>query len=314
MKKQLKVILALVLLTISTGCTKYIKEDNKNVIYQTTGQSLASNILCKPESEELYNFYKDHEDSMETKLDDLKECKEFTPSSLKYKSIWESIFIKPLAWVILNLGKLLGNFGYSVMIMSLLIRVIMIPLTKKSQEQAENMKKAQPEMEKIERKYRNKDDQESMMAKSQEMMMVYRKYKINPVSSCLTAFIQLPLFFAFLEAINRVPAIFEGNIFKGIFEMGLGMTPMVGLQNGSYVYLALIIVIIASTYFNFKMTMKNQPQQEGMMNMNYMMIMMLVMISIASLNLPTAIALYWVVNNVFAIAQTIITKKLGERK
>ena len=315
MKKQIKILVLFMLLLSTFGCTKYIKgEDNKTVIYESTGQSLASNILCKPVDEDLYNFYKEHEDSLTTKLDDLPTCSEFKPSSLKYVSIWESIIIKPIAFIILKIGKLLGNYGYSVMLISLLIRALMIPLTKKSMSQQENMKKAQPEIEKIERKYRNKDDQESMMAKSQEMMMVYKKYSINPITSCLTAFIQLPLFLGFLEAINRVPAIFEGNIFSGVFQMGLGMTPIVGIRNGSYVYIALIVIIILSTYLNFRLTMKNQPENPAMGSMKSMMIMMLLMITIASFNLPTAIALYWVVSNLFAVVQSIITKKLNERK
>ena len=61
----------------------------------------------------------------------------------------------------------------------------------KTVRQSEAMKKIQPEMEKIEKKYKNKTDNDSLMAKSQETMMLYKKYKINPVGSCLTAFIQL---------------------------------------------------------------------------------------------------------------------------
>src|SRR5574344_580722 len=188
MKKNLKLIILLFLVILSAGCTKYVKEDNKNVIYEATGQTLASNILCKPVTEDLYNFYQDHEDSMTVKLEDLPACSEFKPSDLKYQSLWESIFIKPIAWLILKLGQLFNNYGLSVMFMSLIIRALMIPISKKSLNQTANMKKAQPELASIERKYKNKEDNDSMMAKSQEMMMVYKKYGINPISSCLTAF------------------------------------------------------------------------------------------------------------------------------
>lgn len=309
MKKKIKVFALLFFIIISTGCTKYMREDNKNVIYDKTGQSVVSNILCKPVDEELYNFYKEHEGSLEVKLDDLAVCSEFNPSALGYKSLWESVLIKPIAWLILKLGLLVQNFGISVMLMSLIIRALMIPLSKKSMSQTENMKKAQPEILKIEKKYANKNDNQSMMAKSQETMMVYKKYNINPVSGCLTAFIQLPLFFAFLEAINRVPAIFEGSL----FGMNLGMTPMVGMSQGNYIYIALIIIIIVSTYISFKNSMSANPSGAAG-NMKFMMMFMLVMISVASLSLPTAIALYWVVNNVFAIVQGIIIKKKNERR
>lgn len=310
MNKKIKVVLLSMLVLLSFGCTKYVKEDNKSVVYEKTGQTLASNILCKPVDEELYNFYKDHEESLEVKLDELPKCSEFTPTSLGYNGIWEAILVKPIAWLILKLGELVGNFGISVMLMSLFIRALMIPISKKSMSQSENMKKAQPELAKIEKKYQNKNDQESTMAKSQEMMMVYKKYNINPVGSCLTAFIQLPLFFAFLEAINRVPAIFEGTL----FGMNLGMTPMVGLKQGNYLYIILIIVIILSTYISFRHTMSSQGNTGAAGQMKSMMMFMLIMISVASLSLPTAIALYWVVNNVFAIVQNIIIKKLNERR
>ena len=300
MNKKIKIFLLMFLVLLSAGCTKYIKdENNKTVVYEATGQTLASNILCKPEDENIYNFYKEHEDSLKIKLDDLKTCKDFTPNSIPYASLWETIFIKPIAWLILKLGNLLNNYGISVMIMSLVIRLIIIPLSKKSMDQQENMKKAQPEMERIERKYRNKEDQESMMAKSQEMMMVYKKYNINPISSCLSAFIQLPLFFAFLEAINRVPAIFEGQL----FNMNLGMTPLVGISKGNYIYIALIVIIILSTYLTFKLTMNTQSTGQQADQTKMMMGFMLIMISIASFNLPTAIALYWISSSVFSIVQ-----------
>jgi len=310
MRKKIMVVVLTMFMLLSTSCTKYMKEDNKNIIYEATGQTLASNILCKPEEENLSNFYKEHEDSLQVKLDDLAECKDFNPSAVGYTSLWESILVKPIAWLILKLGQVVSNYGISVMLISVLIRALMIPLSKKSMSQTENMKKAQPELARIEKKYANKQDQESMMAKSQEMMMVYKKYDINPISGCLVAFIQLPLFFAFLEAINRVPAIFEGTL----LNMNLGMTPLVGLSQGNYIYIVLIILIILSTYVSFKHTMSTQPNNDAAGQMKFMMMFMLVMISVASLSLPTAIALYWVVNNIFAIVQNIIIKKSNERR
>jgi YidC/Oxa1 family membrane protein insertase len=188
----------------------------------------------------------------------------------------------------------------------------MMPIQIKTVRQSENMKKMQPEMAKIEKKYKDKTDNESLMAKSQETMMLYKKYNINPLSSCLLAFIQLPIFFAFLEAINRVPAIFEGT-FLG---MNLGMTPGTGISQGNYIYIILIILIIGTTYLSFNNAMKQQPttnnemaQQTKMMSM-----FMLFTVSIASFSLPTAIALYWIVTNGFAFVQNFIIKKLIEKR
>ena len=104
------------------------------------------------------------------------------------------------------------------------------------------------------------------------------------------------------------------TIFSGIFQLHLGMTPIVGIKKGLYIYIALIVIIILTTFFNFRITMKSQPQQNGMNQMNTMMIFMLGMIALASFNLPTAIALYWVVNNLFAMVQSAIIKKTSERR
>ncbi len=308
MKKnnKIKIFLLAILVMLSTGCTKYVKDGNKSVIYEATGQTLTANILCKPVTEDLYNIYKENEDKLTNKLDELPDCNNFSVTDIKYVSLWESFFVKPLAWIILKVGELVKNYGVAVMLISVLIRAIMIPLTKKSMAQTENLKKAQPEINRLEKKYANKTDNESLMAKSQETMMIYKKYNINPVSGCLTSFIQLPIFFAFLEAINRVPAIFEGTL----FNMNLGMTPMTGFAHGNYIYIILLLLIIGSTYVTFKFSMQSAGSTEAERQMKMMSTFMIIMISFASLSLPTAQALYWVVNNAFAIIQNLIVKKL----
>ena len=312
MKKWKKILLiSLLLIVLCTGCTKTIKDGKNAVTYEATGQTLTSNILCKPNNEELYSKYEEHNDKLQVKLEDLPTCKSFAPKKLKYQSLWETIFIKPLAYIILKLGYLIKNMGVSVMIIGLLIRLIMMPIQVSTIKQSENMKKVQPELQKIEKKYANKTDNESLMAKSQETMLLYKKYNINPVGGCIMAFIQLPLFLAFLEAINRVPAIFEGRF----LNMSLGMTPATGIAHHNYVYIILVILIIVTTYFSFKNSMSGQDQNSEMaQQMKMMFIMMIAMISFASLSLPTAIALYWIVTNGFAVIQNLIIKKITGKR
>lgn len=308
MKIKFKIIALLCVILLSSGCTQYVKDGNKSVIYEETGQTITANILCKPEDEELINLYEKHNVEI---INQVPSCKDFKLDSGEYNSLWESILIKPIAFIILKVGYLVNNMGLSVMIIGLLIRLAMLPISKKTMLQSENLKKAQPEIAKIEKKYKNRTDNESIMMKSQETMLIYKKYNINPISGCLLAFIQLPLFFAFLEAINRVPAIFEGDF---IFGMKLGMTPWVGISNGKYIYIVLIALIILSTYFSFKKTMNSQANGEMEKQMQFMMKFMIIMISLASFSLPTAIALYWIVTNAFAVVQNIIINKSLEKR
>jgi len=308
MKKKYIIIILLLVLSL-TGCTKYMQNDkNERIKYEATGQILPSNILCRPTDPKLLEVYTKNESSMTVKLSNLPKCTEFKPSDIKYVSLWESGFVKPLAWLILKIGEILKNYGLSVMLIGLLIRVIMMPLSKSSISQGENMKKAQPEIAKLEKKYQDKADQNAMMLKSQETMAIYKKYKINPLMGCLMAFIQLPLFFAFLEAINRVPAIFE----EKLFGLQLGTNPVVGIGNGNYIYIALIVLIIATTYFSLKNTMQTSAGMGGDAAQKQTQLMskiMLIMISIASLTLPAAVALYWIVTNAFTVFQNMLVKR-----
>lgn len=309
MKKKLLVIVA-ILLILTTGCTKVLTDGNKKrVINEYTGQSLTANILCLPEEEKVLEKYIEYEKYMDVKLEDLPKCTNMKIyDKTSYNGLWVQIFVRPLAWLIINLGKFVGNYGLSVMIVGLLIRIIIMPLSAKSVKQQANMKKAQPEIERLELKYKNKNDQESMMNKSQETLQIYKKYNINPMSSCLVSFIQLPLFFAFLEAINRVPAIFENYFWK--FQ--LGTTPLIGIKNGNFYYIILIVLIVVFTALSFKHSMSTMPgSSEQAKQTKFMMIFMTVFIGIASIQLPSAVALYWVVTNAFNVVQTLLLKKRG---
>ena len=309
MKKKIFIIVAIVLVTL-TGCNKTLVDgDKKRVIDEKTGQSLSANILCLPEDEEILANYQKYEKYMDVKLSDLPKCSAMKVYDKKsYNGLWVQLFVRPLAWVIINLGKLLGNYGVSVMVIGIIIRLIMMPFSAKTIKQQESLKKAQSELERIEKKYKDRTDQEAMMQKSQDTLAVYKKYNINPMSSCLISFIQLPLFFAFLEAINRVPAIFENNFWK--FQ--LGTTPLVGIKEGNYYYIILIVLIVLFTALSFKMTMSQiSATTESGIQSKYMMIFMTVFIGIASIQLPSAIALYWVVTNAFNVFQTILFKKVG---
>ena len=247
MKKFKIVALSLLVLSL-TGCgnkSYIVDENNKPVQYELTGQTLQKNILCKPVDEDLNALYEKYSDQLTVSYDKLPSCKSFNINSNKSSGIWEGIFVKPLAFIILKLGYLMNNFGLSVILIGLAIRLILMPVSMKTQKQSSNMKKAQPELARIEKKYVNQDSKEAMMQKSQEMMLIYKKYKISPFGSCLLAFIQLPLFFAFLQAINRTPAIFEDS-FLGLT---LGRTPMVGLFNyHQWLYILIILLIIGTTY------------------------------------------------------------------
>lgn len=319
MKKLNKIIIVFLLVFLLTGCTKQLVVEKTNdegkktkvvVKYDegknATGQSLTKNILCKPTDEELANIYK--ENGVNT--DKMVSCKEFTPTIKSDEGLWDNVFIKPLAWVILKLGYLVKNFGLAVILAGLAIRLVLYPVTKKSAMQSENLKKAQPELQRLEKKYANKtDDQQAMMQKSQEMMAIYKKYNISLFSGCIIAFIQLPLFIAFLEAINRTPAIFEGH-FLGL---QLGTTPWFALSQGNFWYIIIPVIVFLVTFFSFKFTRNDvtDTSNPAAGSTKIMMNVMVVVITISSFQLSTAIGLYWITSSLFTIIQNLLVMRGG---
>ena len=304
-KKYKLITIILLVLVLSTGCTKTLtNKDGKAVKNPVTGQSLTKNILCQPSDEETIKLYKDNDINIEK----LPECNNYEFNTGKDEGLWTNVFVKPLAWLILFIGNLVKNYGLALIIASLLIKFATVPITRKTAMQSELLAKAKPEIDKIEKKYENKQDQESLMKKSQELGLVYKKYDISPLSGCLFAFLQLPIFIAFLEAINRVPAIFEDTLL--VFQ--LGTTPWTAIQNGDFKYLIIVVILGVVTYFSFKLNATtSQNEQTAMMNKT-----MVIMIIVMSLFMTTALDIYWLTSNIFTVLQNLLikrSKKLNEK-
>ena len=272
MKKSRVKILIILLISVFllTGCTKQLLDsDKKPVKNPETGQTLTKNILCKPTDKNTIKIYEENK--------------------------------------IILLGTHLANFAISVIIVSLIIRFIAYPITKKTAMQSEVMKELQPELQKIQKKYKGKEDQESMMKQNQEMMALYKKYNVNPMGGCLFAMIQLPIFVAFFEAIQRTPAIFEDK-FLGL---QLGTTPSVGISTSTfYAYALLIIIIGFSTFFSMRMSTAGNNQDPTMKMMPTMMTGMIV---ITGIFMPTGLGIYWVTSNIFTLVQNYLVRRSKDK-
>jgi YidC/Oxa1 family membrane protein insertase len=305
--KKSKIIFVLTIVVALSGCTTQLKDVNGKIVKDiTTGQTLTSNILCQPTKQETIDLY----NSNGVNLSNLPTCQNYSINLGGYDGnmlnyIWERIFVQPLAWLIIKVGTLVKSYGLSLVLTTLFVRLSMVPFTKKSMAQAENMKKAKPDLDALEKKYKDKKDRDEMMQKSQEMMLIYKKYGISPTGGCLTAFIQIPLFFAYYESISRIPVIFE----EKFIGFQLGTNPTTAIANGQWYYAIFIILIVIATYYSFNSnptTAMNSDQEKQMkMMMNYM----LVFIFISSIFLPIGIAIYWVTSNLFTIGQNIYIKR-----
>lgn len=312
-KKTIKILLLILSLAMLTGCTKTLTgEDKKPVKYEETGKALTENVLCRPTDENVVNIYKENN----VDIDKLPKCETFKPFS-EYEGLWTTIFVKPLAWAIINIGLLLEKIGlgkglangFAIVISCLVIRLILYPLTRKTAMQSEKLKEVQPQLEKLEKKYKDKTSEEDQKRKAEEMMAIYSKNKINPLSSCLLSFIQIPLLFAFLEAINRTPVIFENKFLK--LDMGTTISHGI-MSNLWYAYIIFLLLILTTSYFSFRKTLKDQTAMAKQMKGT--IYFMLAMILVAAFSLPVALGIYWITSSLFTILQNMLVERKKAKK
>lgn len=109
---------------------------------------------------------------------------------------WFWFFTKPLFWLLEWLYVHLGNFGLSILVLTVVVKAVFFPLANKSYAAMSKMKRLQPEMEKLKQRYG--EDRQRM---NQELMQLYRREKVNPAAGCLPIVVQIPVFFALYKVL-----------------------------------------------------------------------------------------------------------------
>jgi YidC/Oxa1 family membrane protein insertase len=213
-------------------------------------------------------------------------CNMEEPITKDSTGFWDSYFVYPLSWLIIYVAGLFnGSYGLSIVIVTVLIRIVLLPLMIKQTKSAKAMQAIQPEMAKLREKYSAKD-QKTQQKLQQEMMAMFQEHGVNPLAGCLPLFIQMPILLGFYHAIMRTGEI--GNQPFLWFELG---TP-------DPIFLLPIIAGI-TTFIQQKMMMVTDNPQ-----MKILLYVMPIMILVFAIFFPAALTLYWVVGNLFMIAQT----------
>lgn len=205
---------------------------------------------------------------------------------------------KPCLWFMNWIHGFIPNYGIAIIILTILTKVLLWPLGNKSYKSMNEMKRMQPLMSEIREKYKN--DKKKM---NEEMMNLYRVYKVNPLGGCLPMLVQLPVFFALYrmlyEAIELRHAPFFGwindlsapdRLFSFGFHIPL-MEPPYGIP-------VLTIIMGATMFLQQKMTpTPGDPTQAKMMTF------MPLIFTFIFINFSSGLVLYWLVNNLASIAQ-----------
>lgn len=223
----------------------------------------------------------------------LTGCMEYDqPITEESKGFWNEYIVYPLSLLIIKMAEWLGgNFGLSIIAVTLIIRFAILPLMIKQTKSSKAMQALQPEMQKLKEKYSSKD-QKTQQKLQQETMALFQKHGVNPLAGCFPLIVQMPILIGFYHAISRTREIAEHNFLW--FDLG-SPDP----------YYILPLVAGATTFIQQKMMMAGQ---EANPQMAMMLWLMPIMIIVFAINFPAALSLYWVVGNLFMIVQTYFIK------
>jgi YidC/Oxa1 family membrane protein insertase len=218
---------------------------------------------------------------------------------------WFDFIAKPSLWVMNFLYGYIPNYGIAIIVLTILIKILLFPLSHKSYKSMNEMKKLQPLMSEIREKY--KDDKKKM---NEEMMTLYRTYKINPMGGCFPMLIQIPVFIALYrmlyEAIELRHAPFFGwiNDLSSPDRLHLFDISYVPFMQPPYGIPVLTIVMGATMFLQQKMSPPpGDPAQAKMM-----MLLPLVF-TVIFINFPAGLVIYWLTNNILSIAQQYYISK-----
>jgi len=204
------------------------------------------------------------------------------------------------------------DFGIAIIILTLIIKIILYPLSLKSVESQRIMQKFQPKIQEIQKKY--KDDKEKQ---AKEMMVLYKTEKINPFSGLLLAFIQLPILIALYSVFwNGLKPEQLVNLYGFVSNPGQINAVFLGLIDLSKSNIILAILAGITQFFQTKMLLPKKDNNPSSANdfsrmmQGQMTYFMPVMTVIILLGLPSALGLYWTASAIFSIIQQyLIIKK-----
>lgn len=250
----------------------------------------------------------------------LTGCGEQTPITPDPSGIWDWV-VYGLAQLIVQLGHIFGdNIGWGLVLATLIVRIAMVPLYRKQIKSTEAMNKIQPEMKKIQDKYKNvaKDDREAQMRQQQEMSALYKRYNVNPLAGCLPLLIQMPILFAFYDAIRGL--LLNGQYMtppgpnnQGLLNLtdGIGMSSQfLGFELGERVIVFAILAAL-TTWLSSKLSMMGTETPKGAAGdvSKSMLTVMPFMILMMGFTLPGALSIYWLIGNLVTIGQTVYFKR-----
>nr|WP_280927648.1 membrane protein insertase YidC [Lactobacillus sp. ESL0679] len=215
------------------------------------------------------------------------------PVSHTSGSWWNRWIIYYMSVFILWLAKIMSNsYGWAIIVFTVIVRVILYPLSAISIKSTTKMQAIQPEINALRKKYPG-NDTESRTLLSQETNKLYKEAGINPYAGCLPLIIQLPVMYALYGAIWQTPQLQTGHF----LWMDLG-------KPDPYFIMPILSMIL--TFLSTYISQLSTPKESQTASTKMMTYGMSIMVGVMGIYFQSAIVLYWVVSNLFQVGQTFI--------
>jgi YidC/Oxa1 family membrane protein insertase len=207
---------------------------------------------------------------------------------------WFDLIAKPMLLLLNFFHRIFGNYGIAIILVTCLVKGAFWPVTHKGMKSMRNMQKIQPKMAKLREKY--KDDPTKM---NQEMMALYKTYKVNPLGGCLPMLIQIPFFFALYKVLMAAIELRHAPFMLWINDLSAPDRLMIGIDIPYLHGIPVLTLLMGITMFlQQKMTPTTADPQQAKI-MQFMPIIFTVMF----INFASGLVLYWFVSNLLSILQ-----------
>ncbi|MBK5244048.1 MAG: membrane protein insertase YidC [Eubacteriaceae bacterium] len=210
-------------------------------------------------------------------------------------------------WVLLQIYNIIGYYGWSIIIFTLLVKVILLPLNIKQTKSMKDMQRLQPEIQKLSKKYKNNKEK-----LNEETLKLYKTFKVNPAGGCLPLLLQFPILIGLYGTLRSPDLwVFPNGVINSI-DMSFLWIPNLGTPDHLYI---LPILAALFTFITQKFTMSatvTNPDDPNAKTQKIMLYAMPIMIGYISISMPAGVALYWVVQNVFTFFQQLIMLRMPE--
>jgi YidC/Oxa1 family membrane protein insertase len=202
-----------------------------------------------------------------------------------------AIIATPLGKLLLFLYHLIGNYGFSIIVFTLIIKLILLPLTLNQLKQTKKVTELQPKIKELQNKYKN--DKETLNIK---IMELYKEHKVNPLGGCLPLLIQMPIIIGLFKVLREpVKYISNPEFLQAVNESFLWIPNLSQPDK-------LILPILAglTTFFSMNSVNAGNAPNSTVKTMNYIFP---ALVFWWGLSFPAGLTLYWVVSNLFQMAQ-----------